>query len=51
MKADTEYYRAVTFDPANHKVIRGNLVYYQIQFGHRVAYVMADDVDLRPSSR
>jgi hypothetical protein len=51
MKADTEYYRAVTFDPANHKVIRGSLVYYQIQFGHRVAYVRADDVDLKPSWR
>ena len=49
MKADTEYYRAVTFDPAPHKVIRGELTYYQIQFGHRVAYVLADDVDLRPS--
>ncbi|MEQ4206638.1 peptidoglycan recognition family protein [Actinopolymorpha sp. B9G3] len=51
MKADTEYYRAVTFDPTNHKVIRGSLVYYQIQFGHRVAYVMADDVTLTPSWR
>jgi hypothetical protein len=51
MKADTEYYRAVTFDPAHHKVIRGSLVYYQIQFGHRVAYVMASDVDLSPSWR
>lgn len=51
MKAAAEYYRAVTFDPANHKVIRGELEYYQIQFGHRVAYVMARDVDLRWSHR
>jgi hypothetical protein len=44
--AATEYYRAVTFDPANHVVVRGDLRYYQIQFGHRIAYVMADDVDV-----
>ncbi len=51
MKAETEYYRAVTFDSSQHQVIRGNLTYYQIQFGHRIAYVLADDVDLRPSWR
>ncbi len=48
---ETEYYRAVTFDPANHVVVRGELRYYQIQFGHRVAYVMADDVTLLPSPK
>jgi len=47
---ETEYYRAVTLDPANHVVVSGNIDYYQIQFGHRVAYVMADDVLLKPSS-
>jgi N-acetylmuramoyl-L-alanine amidase len=47
MRAEAEYYRAVTFDPANHQVVRGELDYYQIQFGHRVAYVLATDVDLR----
>lgn len=46
---ETEYYRAVTFDPQNHIVVSGDLRYYQIQFGHRVAYVMADDVWLAPS--
>ncbi|MEV6982993.1 N-acetylmuramoyl-L-alanine amidase [Sphaerisporangium sp. NPDC051017] len=45
-----EYYYAVTFDPATHRVVRGRTVYYQIQLGHRVAYVMADDVDLLPSA-
>ncbi|MFD2081165.1 N-acetylmuramoyl-L-alanine amidase [Actinopolymorpha cephalotaxi] len=48
MEADAEYYRAVTFDPADHQVIRGQLRYYQVQFGHRIGYVLADDVDLVP---
>ncbi|WP_084959988.1 N-acetylmuramoyl-L-alanine amidase [Thermoactinospora rubra] len=39
-----EYYRAVTIDPSTHKVVRGKLKYYQIQFGHRVMFVKADDV-------
>ncbi|MEV0973366.1 N-acetylmuramoyl-L-alanine amidase [Microtetraspora glauca] len=39
-----EYYRAVTLDPSQHTVVRGNLKYYQIQFGHRVMFVKADDV-------
>ena len=47
--AETEYYRAVTFDPANHVVVRGELRYHQIQFGHRIAYVMADDVTIQAS--
>ncbi|GII81191.1 amidase [Sphaerisporangium rufum] len=45
-----EYYYAASFDPAGHRVIRGDTVYYQIQFGHRVAFVMADDVDVLPSA-
>jgi hypothetical protein len=40
----SEYYWAVTFDASNHTVVRGNLRYYQIQFGHRVMFVNADDV-------
>jgi hypothetical protein len=40
----SEYYWAVTFDAANHTVVRGNLRYYQIQFGHRVMFVSTDDV-------
>jgi hypothetical protein len=49
LSPETEYYRAVTLDPAEHVVVSGELRYYQIQFGHRVAYVLADDVLLRPS--
>jgi N-acetylmuramoyl-L-alanine amidase len=49
MVAATEYYRAVTIDPANHVVVEGDLRYYQIQFGHRIAFVLADDVDVVPS--
>lgn len=46
-----EYYRSVTFDPAQHVVVRGQQEYYEIQFGHRVAYVKADDVSVLPSTR
>ena len=49
LEAAAEYYRAVTFNPANHVVVRGELQYYQIQFGHRIAYVLADDVTIQPS--
>ncbi|MFC7719373.1 hypothetical protein [Nonomuraea recticatena] len=42
--AAAEYYRAVTFDPAPHTVVRGKTKYWQIQFGHRVMFVKADDV-------
>ena len=51
MQAEAEYYYAVTLDESTHQVIRGALKYYQIQFGHRVAYVRADDVDVHPSSQ
>ncbi|MDT0344991.1 peptidoglycan recognition family protein [Streptomyces sp. DSM 44938] len=47
-RTESEYYRAVTFDPANHQVVRGE-VYYQIQLGHRIAYVRAADVEVRRS--
>jgi len=30
-------------------VVRGQTRYYQIQFGHRVMYVNAADVDVLPS--
>ncbi|WP_223290895.1 N-acetylmuramoyl-L-alanine amidase [Streptomyces avicenniae] len=50
LRTPGEYYRAVTFDPAGHQVVRGE-DYYQIQLGHRVAYVRAADVELRWSSR
>jgi len=45
-----EYYYATTFDKASHAVIRGKLKYYEIQFGHRVFYVKADDVQVIPAS-
>ncbi|WP_422772410.1 N-acetylmuramoyl-L-alanine amidase [Plantactinospora sp. WMMC1484] len=48
----SEYYRASTFDgssPGDWTVIRGDLRYVQIQFGHRIMFVNADDVLLLPS--
>ncbi|WP_434587508.1 N-acetylmuramoyl-L-alanine amidase [Streptomyces sp. A5-4] len=39
-----EYYFAPTFETAGHRVVRGEETYYEIQFGHRVAYVKASDV-------
>ena len=42
--AATEYYWATTFDQATHAVVRGKTKYVQIQFGHRIAFVKADDV-------
>ncbi|HEV2781438.1 MAG TPA: N-acetylmuramoyl-L-alanine amidase [Actinophytocola sp.] len=47
--APSEYYWAVQFDATNHTVVRGNLRYFQIQFGHRVMFVNVDDVVVRPS--
>jgi hypothetical protein len=46
----SEYYWAVTYDTSNHTVVRGRTKYVQIQFGHRIAFVNAADVDLRPSA-
>ncbi|MFE9399122.1 N-acetylmuramoyl-L-alanine amidase [Streptomyces flavidovirens] len=39
-----EYFFAPAFETAGHRVIRGEEAYYEIQFGHRVAYVKASDV-------
>ena len=44
-----EYYYSVTFDTASHQVVRGKNLYYEIQLGHRVEYVLASDVTLLPS--
>jgi len=49
LTTDSEYYWATTFDASNHTVVRGKTRYVQIQFGHRVMYVNAADVDVRPS--
>ncbi|MGV9238760.1 N-acetylmuramoyl-L-alanine amidase [Streptomyces nigra] len=43
-KVPGEYYYAVTFDEASHRVVRGKDLYYEIQYGHRVAFVRAADV-------
>ncbi|MGQ5260793.1 N-acetylmuramoyl-L-alanine amidase [Micromonospora sp. ZYX-F-536] len=48
----SEYYRATTFDgssPGDWTVVRGDLRYVQVQFGHRIMYVNLDDVLLLPS--
>ncbi|WP_137991314.1 N-acetylmuramoyl-L-alanine amidase [Streptomyces vilmorinianum] len=39
-----EYYFAPVFDTSGHRVVRGQEEYYEIQFGHRVAFVKASDV-------
>ncbi|WP_306324771.1 N-acetylmuramoyl-L-alanine amidase [Streptomyces venezuelae] len=44
-----EYFFAPVFDSSGHKVVRGQEEYYQIQFGHRVAFVKAADVRVSPS--
>lgn len=45
----SEYYWATTFDVADHVVVKGKLKYVQIQFGHRIAFVKADDVRFIPA--
>ncbi|WP_427894579.1 N-acetylmuramoyl-L-alanine amidase [Kribbella sp. GL6] len=52
LSIETDYYRAVTFDgqaPADHVQVLGKDKYYEIWFGHRMAYVRAADVDVRPA--
>ncbi|MDT9689064.1 peptidoglycan recognition family protein [Streptomyces sp. P9(2023)] len=39
-----EYYFAPVFDVTGHRVVRGQEEYYEIQFGHRVAFVKTADV-------
>ncbi|MGW0708496.1 N-acetylmuramoyl-L-alanine amidase [Streptomyces sp. NPDC002643] len=41
-----EYYYAVSFDTTGHRVVVGEELYYEIQFGHRVAFVKAADVQV-----
>ncbi|ATW47002.1 N-acetylmuramoyl-L-alanine amidase [Streptomyces peucetius] len=43
-----EYLYATTFDTAGHRVVRGEEMYYEIQFGHRVAFVKEADVRVLP---
>jgi len=49
-KVPGEYYYAPTFETAPHKVVVGKDMYYEIQFGHRVAFVRAVDVQVLPSA-
>ncbi|MGW5044881.1 N-acetylmuramoyl-L-alanine amidase [Streptomyces griseoluteus] len=46
-----EYYYAVTFTEDSHRVITGKDLYYEIQYGHRVGFVRAADVDLEAARR
>ncbi|MFE2530687.1 N-acetylmuramoyl-L-alanine amidase [Streptomyces sp. NPDC059371] len=47
-KVPGEYFYAPTFDTTPHRVVIGTDLYYEIQFGHRVEFVRAADVDLVP---
>ncbi|MFG2602438.1 N-acetylmuramoyl-L-alanine amidase [Streptomyces sp. NPDC048514] len=46
-----EYYYAVTFTTDSHRVVVGKDLYYEIQYGHRVGFVRAADVQLEGSAR
>nr|WP_312866367.1 peptidoglycan recognition family protein [Streptomyces boluensis] len=48
-KVPAEYFYSPTFDTSTHKVVRGKDAYYEIQFGHRIAFVRAADVRVVPS--
>ncbi|MFF1636255.1 N-acetylmuramoyl-L-alanine amidase [Streptomyces sp. NPDC058246] len=48
-KVPGEYFYAPTFDTAPHKIVIGKDMYYEIQFGHRVAFVRAADVEVGSS--
>lgn len=45
-KVPGEYYYAVDFTADSHRVVVGEDLYYEIQYGHRVAFVRAADVRL-----
>ncbi|MET7389166.1 N-acetylmuramoyl-L-alanine amidase [Streptomyces sp. NPDC005529] len=47
-KVPGEYFFSPTFDTTGHKVVIGKDMYYEIQYGHRVEFVRAADVDLIP---
>ncbi|MGV9779651.1 N-acetylmuramoyl-L-alanine amidase, partial [Streptosporangium sp. NPDC003464] len=46
MTTRAAYLRAGTFDPAAHRIVRGEARYRQIQFGHRIMFVRAADVQV-----
>ena len=45
-KVPGEYFFSPTFDTTGHTVVVGQDMYYEIQYGHRVEFVRAADVDL-----
>ncbi|MEU5983392.1 peptidoglycan recognition family protein [Streptomyces sp. NPDC047434] len=45
-----EYFHSKTFELSGHTVVRGALTYHQVQFGHRIMFVKADDVVLTPAA-
>jgi hypothetical protein len=49
-KVPGEYYYAVTYTTDSHRVVIGKDLYYEIQFGHRIAFVRAADVRVVPSA-
>ncbi|MGW0800821.1 N-acetylmuramoyl-L-alanine amidase [Streptomyces sp. NPDC002692] len=48
-KVPGEYFYSPTFDTTSHKVVTGKDMYYEIQFGHRIEFVRAVDVDVTRS--
>ncbi|MFF3936955.1 N-acetylmuramoyl-L-alanine amidase [Streptomyces phaeofaciens] len=48
-KIPGEYYYAVTYGTGSHRVVAGKDLYYEIQYGHRVAFVRAADVQVVPA--
>lgn len=49
-KVPGEYFHAPAFDTTRHRVVIGTDEYYEIQYGHRVAFVRAADVRVVASS-
>ncbi len=51
-KIPADYYKAWTYtldDPDDHIDIVGKLKYYMISLGHRIGYVLASEVEVRPA--
>jgi N-acetyl-anhydromuramyl-L-alanine amidase AmpD len=49
-----DYYYSPTYTPqfegSNKRDVTGQLLYYQVNYNHRIAYVMASDVDVVPAA-
>ncbi|MER5420157.1 N-acetylmuramoyl-L-alanine amidase [Streptosporangium roseum] len=48
MTSRATYLRAGALDPSRNRVVRGDVRYHQIQFGHRIMFVRAADVKVVP---